>query len=346
MKRIVWLDAVKGFGILLVMLSHAIDVGEMGTYLFSSFIPLFFIASGCITKSEPTCTFIKKKTRRLLIPYFFYGVLSVLFFDVIKTGAGYRGGMVSEWIGLLYSRFCFLPFGSDNNIYFLPMEADATLWFLTSMLIAFAAYSLIEKIGRNWLKGLIIAVYVALTVCMSMLPILLPWSIDTAFIFALFIYIGKVINGQDLLMSTKNAGWVVIVLCILLYIALTCYNGFSNISVREYGRHGLVSIVIFFVNGILFFKFSSWIFKCLENTWLTKAFAFVGRQSLRLLCIQMPIIFVVNKSFDHYVSFIYNHIGGGMTRTFLALTVCIATSTVVGVALKRIESKVIIARYL
>ena len=310
-KRIIWIDAVKGFGILLVMLSHTIDVGKAGVYLFSSFIPLFFITSGYIVRTEPTVVLIKKKIRRLLIPYFLYGIVCVLFFDMIKTGAGYRGGIVREWTGLLYSRFCLLPLGSDNNVYFLPMEANASIWFLTSMFVAFVFNSLIEKNGHGLSKWIVITVYVILTAVMSKLPMLLPWSIDTGFIFALFIHVGKVIGRHDALIRSKSVGWVEAILFLVLYISLTYYNAFSNISVREYGRHGLLSIGLFFVNGILFFKFSSWILRSFENTWFTKALAFVGRQSLRLLCIQMPVIFVVNKCYDHYESFIYG-LGGVM----------------------------------
>lgn len=50
--RIEWLDAIKGIGIILVMLSHVSSFSPIGIYLFSAFIPLFYISSGIVSKKE------------------------------------------------------------------------------------------------------------------------------------------------------------------------------------------------------------------------------------------------------------------------------------------------------
>lgn len=73
-NRIIWIDAAKGFGILLVMFSHLIDIGA---YITSFYMPIFFIIAGYFMPRQ----LIVKKAKRLLIPYFFTAYqLTVLFY--------------------------------------------------------------------------------------------------------------------------------------------------------------------------------------------------------------------------------------------------------------------------
>ena len=88
-ERILWLDAARGIGVVLVVLGHAISDTVMDNPLFSrlfyfiySFhMPLFFFISGycgskaikCDTISEK-CKYIRSRFSRLMIPYFFIGV--------------------------------------------------------------------------------------------------------------------------------------------------------------------------------------------------------------------------------------------------------------------------------
>lgn len=88
-KRILWLDAARGSGMVLVVLGHAISDTAMDNPLFSrlfyfiySFhMPLFFFISGycgskamkCYTMSDK-CDYIQLRFSRLMIPYFFIGV--------------------------------------------------------------------------------------------------------------------------------------------------------------------------------------------------------------------------------------------------------------------------------
>lgn len=128
-QRIVWLDAIKGCGIILVMISHVTPLENWGTYLFSSFMPLFFICSGFVAKDESIPVVLNKKLKSLLIPYWFYGIIATIFFSIVKTGNSYQGGSVHEWWGLVYSRYCFYCYGHEYNLYFMPIESTSPLWF-------------------------------------------------------------------------------------------------------------------------------------------------------------------------------------------------------------------------
>ncbi len=91
-QRLVWLDALKGIGMLLIVLSHSeLDVPGKN-YLVSGFIPLFFIATGYTFSFRDSIKQIAlKRSKRLLIPYFVYGIMIVVLF----TFAGIDGGASS-----------------------------------------------------------------------------------------------------------------------------------------------------------------------------------------------------------------------------------------------------------
>lgn len=80
-------DVVKGIAILLVILGHSfcqypVNVGEnfpvLASVVRSFQMPLFFMASGFLfSLNTPFSLFLKKKLRRIVIPFFVFGLLSV-----------------------------------------------------------------------------------------------------------------------------------------------------------------------------------------------------------------------------------------------------------------------------
>lgn len=78
-NRIEWIDTIKGICIILVIIYHTCGLPIIGQFLFGGFMGTFFILSGYTTKKDIISSGIKKKIERLLIPYFFYGIISILF---------------------------------------------------------------------------------------------------------------------------------------------------------------------------------------------------------------------------------------------------------------------------
>ena len=152
-NRILWLDAVKGYGILMVLASHMLQVPQLGKELFSFYIPLFFIASGyTIKKGLTPKDFLFKKSKRLLLPYLIYGSLFTLFYICIRNFNFFEltnSDQTQPIIGLFYSRYCLFEYGTDPNVYFLPFEATSTLWFLTALFTGSAIYYLTTHFVRT-----------------------------------------------------------------------------------------------------------------------------------------------------------------------------------------------------
>lgn len=135
-KRIEWIDVAKGFGIVFVLFNHVITsfarrigdhaiVSSLPMAIVSSFfMPLFFYLSGIFIQSNLKKDFkvvFKNKFVRLMIPYFVWGVISVLF-----------------WA--LYSH-------NDPiiRIIELPIRPIFVLWFVYSMFLSIILFWILNK---------------------------------------------------------------------------------------------------------------------------------------------------------------------------------------------------------
>ncbi len=76
MERKKYVDAVKGFNILIVLFSHAQGIPIIGIVFTACFMQVFFAIAGYTYHAraeENLGIFMLKKAKRLLVPYFTYG---------------------------------------------------------------------------------------------------------------------------------------------------------------------------------------------------------------------------------------------------------------------------------
>lgn len=185
-KRLNTIDVAKGIGILLVVFAHVYYGPNMLVLVYSFHMPLFFIFSGMLFNRErnPDCmAFIKKRAKRLLVPYVIYEVVSIFclygaervftgVFDISKMEyvEYFRQILISNWSGA---------------------HVNQPLWFLPSLFIVEVMYYFFSR-GR---KVTVVLISVALAFCGWVLEsgmlefdnMCLPWNLDSA-IFALGFY--------------------------------------------------------------------------------------------------------------------------------------------------------------
>ena len=97
-ERILWIDAIKGVGIMMVMTSHMLSI-PYDWVLYVGFIPFFFFVSGYTYKQKDNIkTLIVDKSKRLLIPYFVYSVFAL----IVDLFLGYidKNSMIIRVIGI------------------------------------------------------------------------------------------------------------------------------------------------------------------------------------------------------------------------------------------------------
>jgi fucose 4-O-acetylase-like acetyltransferase len=308
-QRLNHIDIAKGIGIILVVFSHT-DYSDIVHYTLAFYVPIFFFCSG-YTTSIPTNTSFKenfiKHAIKLLKPYLFFTIILLLLFRQF-----YLQGLV----GIFYSRYCLYPFGSPD-IYRFFINGNYPLWFLTCMTIAFFLFYLI--IYQPKYQYYIGVSYLAISVLLSYLPILLPWSIDTAFLMALFMYIGMQMRQRlPDLFSVKIHP--LIILSAIIYILSIPFCSNINLSVREYGS----SLITFTIAGISGCLITIYIARLIEQCPLRVIFQQIGKHSLTIFCIEIPFILLGRAIADYlFIDYSANQttqIATAIIETIIALS--------------------------
>lgn len=278
-ERLMWIDSMKGWGIILVIIGHTYTFANypnLGLFLISGFMPMFFILSGVTSKTASLKKILYKKYHRLIIPYLLYGVISnVMIFIINDIPIVY---LKNVFISLIYAHN--IP--SYENNFFL----NTPLWFLPAL---FFSYILFYYYLNSNYKLTLFIIFFSLCI-LSYKSILLPFCLDIAFMGVLFIIFGYIVKTKIINMKYNM---ILLICSFLLYIIIIYYNGIVNMAIKNYGMRGLLSVFLFYIQGILYFFVFSILFKYFSKNTINKILAAFGKQSLRLMCIHMPVFYTV-----------------------------------------------------
>lgn len=286
-KRILWLDALKGIGIILVIISHSgLNIPYLN-YLTAGYIQLFFVVAGFTYKPNLSIvTSLRKKASRLMIPYFFYGLCTLLLFCMIG-GANLKNGLE----GLLYGCHSLQAFPNNGDDLLLP-KGTSPLWFLPAMFTAYILVCVVEKSENNKVISIVI---ILLQVGLALQPYLFPWSLDISVFFTLCILFGALCKN----FFFTNKSLALFMVALFSYVLLIKTNGNVNLSIREFGNFGCLSLLLCFLIGIVYTFLLSFICRAFEVSVIVKYLGIIGKQSLRLMCIHYPIMIFVSDLLWH-----------------------------------------------
>lgn len=213
-KRILWVDSLRGFLMLTVLLAHCRPPFEH--YILGFHMPAFFILSGYLLKEETPELWggwLRKSFKHLIIPYFvlcFINLIfcSVFYYESVRKIFYYIGG-------ILYSR------GTTEW-----MPNCSPLWFLTAYFVAHLIFLLIRKIKNGRLRILVIILCPTVSWLLDLFNIVkLPWNIDTALMAVLFIYLGYLLKKLEILEKIRKYSVFAV-----LSIPVLCAVGFFAIK--------------------------------------------------------------------------------------------------------------------
>lgn len=138
-KRLDWIDAIKGFGMILVIWGH-INIPLAGeTIIYTFHMALFFFLSGYLIKENVQRGFtetVKKKSAGLLIPYVLFGLISIAI-DASKDVLIDR-----ESFNVLYAVKSFFYINGSTGL-------NAPLWFLVSLFLVEVLNAAATKFNIN-----------------------------------------------------------------------------------------------------------------------------------------------------------------------------------------------------
>ena len=235
-RRIDWIDAAKGIGILLVIIGHSGINVFLEKWIYSFHLPLFFILSGYLFSYDDNFKeFLRKKIKTIVVPYFTLGI-PMLAFD-----------------GLAYYIMGEYTF-SDILIHivdYILQRKMWTPWFLACLfcvnLIFYGLIRVLRSLPRVGIACLLLTVCGYLYSLYLGMP--LVWNFDTSLMAVSFFFIGYVckVNAGRIDKKVFNSPfiWCIFAGFLVINILAMKFNsvlGFSGLEMfcSQYGCLPLV----------------------------------------------------------------------------------------------------------
>lgn len=292
--RLQWLDIAKGIAIICTIIGHTVEFGSRTRNLIFSFhMPLFFILAGFTIKQisgQEIPSAMKKDFRRLILPVFLVRMID----------AGYSIFFENEkFFYALWDNVKRIMWGNGNEyemILFskkLQMPKVGVVWFLIALFWGKLAYRLcLIYIKRNRAIFLLMLAFAGIwigTKCR------LPQGMDMIPVIMLFMECGHFLKDK---VDMESFEWTKIgVISFFVWIYLTVDRGiYIEMALRQY-PYSMVCVLIAIMASIAVIQFC----QSIEHTAVAKPLAFIGKNSLLLLCIH---------HFDEYFSSFWNVIPG------------------------------------
>lgn len=168
MKRIEWIDDLKGLGISLIVLGHVVAtvmimtsgavanaLGLVFNYIYSFHVPFFFLIAGLTFSTRKRFVeFAKGKFWRLMAPYFIWGFFSAALFAVMGKVA-VQNMESAEFSGRSLAGEWWTPFLSILHAGGWPdgkgFRFNGVLWFLPALFSAeLIYYPIAKRISKTW----------------------------------------------------------------------------------------------------------------------------------------------------------------------------------------------------
>lgn len=267
-KRIEWIDALRGFGILLVVIGHLKPAAPLERYIYAVHMFLFFSISGYLFHEEKDiCHFVKKKCQRLLIPYSFWTLLASI--QALLSGEGIKNAVK-----------VFLMYGGT-------IGWNRPLWFLAVLFAAELVYGLLRRSCR-FSNGICLLVCPWIWYMLEGEQLTMKLDIVPAAVF--FLSFGNVWNRVLASALYKNyRKWICAALlpcCALVHIVCgVCWNRRIIFTYSRFGRYDLCLLAG--MAGVAFF------FLLFELAGDSKRLRAFSRHSLFIMCSHYYVLYAM-----------------------------------------------------
>lgn len=297
-SRFDYIDIAKGLGILAVVWAHIMLVGWSHEIIYAFHMPFFFFVAGMLYRKEKYTSFIdflKKRSKRLLVPYFIYAIGSY----VLWAGLKYLSHEPWEII-LKPLPQILIAQGSGRFMMF-----NSALWFIPCLFVVEILYYF--KTSKDWLNVFLTISCAALSFMLGSAFgekywLLLPFNFDAVLIALPFYCLGNILGknfGHSYLTQIVNHHkYATIILwavsTILLYVLADKF-GVCSMGSSSYHCKGYMFIIRALVGITAIVSFSlifSDLFKgcknhCLQS--LKYSLIWLGKYSLDVMSLHIPV---------------------------------------------------------
>ena len=285
MKRLQWVDGLRGIGILAVVFGHATH-----TFLFNAIyafhIPLFFLVSGFVYRASGTLFgYGTHRARQLLVPYLLWLTFLSLPGFVVALSRHRLPDAVENW-----------AFGGAR----LALQTGP-LWFVTALYVSLVLYDALRKRAPGWTTPAAVLLYaLAMLRQYAFRDWSFFWAADVALLAVPYLHFGALARegGWD-----ERKPWTFGLAALFLgYLGLTAFGiALPRVDLKhaEYGLPGVDFLLA--VGGTAF---------CLllakHAGPLAKALSYAGRASLLVMFLHYAVLVVLaRKGFENgYLGFL------------------------------------------
>ncbi len=235
------IDHLRGWGILFIVLGHILGAGchlSTGTtqtfctlgykYFYAFHVPLFFVVAGMTFTQHTWKDFFIRRFNRLLIPYFVFGIASIVFYwgmtsfsTPLLLGSDTTGYYSGKAIALpLWKMLVNLLVGGWWPLGFV---ANSVLWFIPVLFaVECAAQGVSRFIHSKWVWGALAVGLWCFDIFFSLPQ--LPWGLSRILQYLPYFIVGICVGKEMLPNLIRGWGTVAATLMILLFGALAIWN--------------------------------------------------------------------------------------------------------------------------
>ena len=304
--RVLWIDIARGLAILMVIIGHS-QMNYYGDYwtrlLFSVHLPIFFVLSGYLYRPKAYRQELKGGWFNLILPYLATVVIggALIIIARLIPNAYILPYRIFSLKSLLFSGL----YGVNETVKIakLSIIGIGAIWFLLAFFLGIQIFNLVMKLNiPDWGKGLISIVCTVSGISISQW-VYLPWSLDSALFAQIFFFSGYLIKKSTIM--TKLSWWMVVILS-----GIYLYSGTQGTLVVADVRDDtmLIGVVAGITNSLFLMWFSQKIEeigKRLNIKWILTWLAFMGAESLTILCFHL-----IDLDYLHVWVYVYGLVYG------------------------------------
>ena len=196
-KQIEWINILRGFAIFLIVFGHSIGYSRgltgLSRYLSSFYVPLFFFISGYLFQEntkEKLIPFMKRKAKKILIPYFVFALLSLIPYYLFAGNIYSTFGSSETVSNNTISSLLTILYGSGHGDRLIQ---NSPLWFLPCyFLVVIIAKISYEKTGNYKWKSLVLSLTFLLIggIVYHFFNNAYPFGLETALVMLFFYFLG------------------------------------------------------------------------------------------------------------------------------------------------------------
>ena len=297
-----WIDVLKGWGIAFIVLGHIIGAGchlstgstqtfcDLGyKYFYAFHVPLFFFVSGVTFKRREWGAFFKGKFFRFLVPYFGFGICSILVYNICdqvaisilqsnETTTYYHA---KAQVVPCFEQLLGLFLGGFGNRCFI---ANAVLWFVPVLFTLEIVMQGVIRLSTSarFLVSVGVGMFLLVALFGTWIP-KIPWGGDLVPKYIPFFVLGMIWRHKQIPIRWWSIALAV--LCVIgsgVIAVMNPYQYFPK-TVCQYG----INFVIACINIL------SW--TLISSIWSWQGLAFLGQISLVVMfCHKFPLLLMQN----------------------------------------------------